>query len=94
VFRWKPGSDARSVSGGGARRGGGGRAPGPFHWHQPNTRAPCFRLCESIRDKFKLLCWTVLTHSLHHCRYKKTIICQEVAKAKNVCQVCHLPSLS
>lgn len=22
------------------------------------------------------------------CRYKKTIICQEVAKAKNVCQVC------
>lgn len=24
------------------------------------------------------------------CRYKKTIICQEVAKAKNVCQVCLL----
>lgn len=24
------------------------------------------------------------------CRYKKTIICQEVAKAKNVCQVCFL----
>ena len=24
------------------------------------------------------------------CRYKKTVICQEVAKAKNVCQVCLL----
>ncbi len=24
---------------------------------------------------------------LSRCRYKKTIICQEVAKAKNVCQV-------
>jgi len=89
VFRWKPGSDARYVYTPPPPLS----AP-PFHWHQPNTRAPCFRLCESIRDKFKLLCWTVLTHSLHHCRYKKTIICQEVAKAKNVCQVCHLPSLS
>ena len=36
----------------------------------------------------------VLTDKRRRCRYKKTIICQEVAKAKNVCQVHRVPALS
>ena len=41
------------------------------------------------------LCWPLRSSRLsfpsaHFRRYKKTIICQEVAKAKNVCQVCLL----
>ena len=34
------------------------------------------------------VCYAVPNPSPLYLRYKKTVICQEVAKAKNVCQVC------
>ncbi len=52
--------------------------PGKQAWQGSLGRFPASSLCQ------------LLTRLLGCSRYKKTIVCQEVAKAKNVCQVCLL----
>lgn len=53
--------------------------PGAWvHW-------PCMHLAGRLGAPHHPLTW--LSLPAPHYRYKKTVICQEVAKAKNVCQV-------